>query len=774
MSPKRAFFASKAPFRLSASAVDVRVESGAAASSTTAAIVWYKHDLRVEDHPGLVAASQHRCVVPLYVFDRRILSRFSDEMLELLLFALEDLRKLLNEQGSNLMIRFGRAENVIGELVKEVQASSIFAEEELEYELRIMLDIVEESLSTLSLSEENTKILTWNTPFYDVKSLVDLPSSYNDFTKLNPPVVSPIMPPKLSGNLMNLSWGTLPTLADLKEYRDNVSDGGSKKEEWTSIKSLSAENLLQRKNLRGNVELKPLKLEKENQRDPDSKTIRRKKPEKSAFVTSQGSSVGGGSSLVLNALAGYLRYLEGTARDEWQEVHEKLRLSEKREGASFQALFGSALLLGIVSRRRVYDEAIKYEKERNGGFLSPFGYSTTTVAAAINAVSSMEWYWLLNLKCQKSKAGNFSIRIWRWNNYLVQYTTAGHEGPAILLVHGFGAFLEHYRDNVYPIAEAGNRVWAITLVGFGKSEKPNIIYTELVWAELLRDFIIEVIGEPAHLVGNSIGGYSVAIVAGIWSSLAKSVVLMNTAGNIIPGYSALGYSGKTDRADDQLINEMIRASYDPGVIFVLESIFSFDLSLALNYLLEGFEKKILVIQGMKDPLSDSKSMLAIIREHCRGIAIKEVNAGHCPHDELPNEVNSIIKEWVATLESEGSPVAVKQLQHIRSCFSPWELGIAPEGQLLLKSGSSRRVNFHKLGILLENWFPPRTRLTRKSGKGPVKSPSSLKRNDSRHRNFESEVEMVPGCKSIRLATWLFDSGLHDTQAHGIAVCTKFP
>ncbi|KAL0371587.1 UNVERIFIED_CONTAM: Cryptochrome DASH [Sesamum calycinum] len=453
MSPKPAFSAPKAPFRLSASAVDVRVESGAAATSTTA-IVWYKHDLRVEDHPGLVAASQHRCVVPLYVFDRRILSNliyagFSDEMLELLLFALEDLRKLLNEQGSNLMIRFGRAENVIGELVKEVQASSIFAEEEVEYELRIMLDIVEESLSTLSLSGENTKILTWNTPFYDVKSLVDLPSSYNDFTKLNPPVVSPIMPPKLSGNLMNLSWGTLPTLADLKEYRDDISDGGNKKEEWTSIKNLSAENLLQRKNLRGNVELKPPKLEKENQQDPDSKTIRRKKPEKSAFVTSQGSSVGGGSSLVLNALAGYLRYLEGTARDEWQE-------------------------------RRVYDEAIKYEKERNGGFLSPFGYSTTTVAAAINTASSMEWYWLLNLKCQKSKAGNFSIRIWRWNNYLIQYTTAGHEGPAILLVHGFGAFLEHYRDNVYPIAEAGNRVWAITLVGFGKSEKPNTIYTELV------------------------------------------------------------------------------------------------------------------------------------------------------------------------------------------------------------------------------------------------------------------------------------------------------
>lgn len=37
-------------------------------------------------------------------------------------------------------------------------------------------------------------------------------------------------------------------------------------------------------------------------------------------------------------------------------------------------------------------------------------------------------------------------------------------------------------------------------------------------------------------------------------------------------------------------------SHDPGVLVVLECIFSFDLSVPLNYLFEGFEKKILFIQ----------------------------------------------------------------------------------------------------------------------------------------------------------------------------------
>ena len=41
-----------------------------------AAVVWFKHDLRVDDHPGLVAAcaDRRRPVLPLYVFDRRILA----------------------------------------------------------------------------------------------------------------------------------------------------------------------------------------------------------------------------------------------------------------------------------------------------------------------------------------------------------------------------------------------------------------------------------------------------------------------------------------------------------------------------------------------------------------------------------------------------------------------------------------------------------------------------------------------------------------------------
>lgn len=98
----------------------MKAAGSGAVNKDAAAILWYKHDLRVDDHPGIVAASMHRTLVPLYIFDPRILSRFPDDMLELLLFALKDLKSSLRGQGSNLMIRFGTAESIIEGLVKEV------------------------------------------------------------------------------------------------------------------------------------------------------------------------------------------------------------------------------------------------------------------------------------------------------------------------------------------------------------------------------------------------------------------------------------------------------------------------------------------------------------------------------------------------------------------------------------------------------------------------------------------------------------------------------
>ncbi|KAG9452441.1 hypothetical protein H6P81_005345 [Aristolochia fimbriata] len=682
--PRRRFALAAKAVAMAAGREEVKKDAGVA-------LVWFKHDLRTDDHLGLLAASQCRTVLPLYVFDHRILSRFSDEMLELVLLALKDLKKSLKHQGSDLLINFGSAENVIVKLVKEVKATHIFVEEEAEYNLRVVVDAVEKSLLG-SILGKRPEIVFWRTPFYDIKDLEQLPASYNDFQKLKIPLTMPLTSPNIPRMDLELDRGVLPTFDDLKRY---VIENSQKVDEyWTSHKAKLTQTMLMTTDIdRVNVAREPVEgfsasnSSKSGQLSFTSKN-QKKILKNSVFVSKDGYVVGGGTDVVLNALAAYLRYLEGTARDDWQEVHEKARNTDSRKGASFGALFGAAIQLGTISRRRVYYEAIKYEKERNAGFLSPFGYSAPTVAAAAEGVSAMEWYWLLALKSQVLKGGKFSVRVWRWKGHLIQYTALGHEGPAVLLVHGFGAFLEHYRDNLSSVANGGNRVWAITLLGFGKSEKPNVVYTENMWAELLRDFIVDVIGEPVHLVGNSIGGYFASILAGCWPTLVKTLVLLNTAGSVIPGYSPVQstegiqtsgaaslasrllllflrltarnilksyYPTNSARVDDWLVHEILRASHDPGASNALESVLNLNLSIPLNYLFEAFGGKVLVIQGMKDPLLKSQLRISVLREHCYGIVVKELDAGHCPHDEKPEEVNSIILEWTAVVEKSLHP-----------------------------------------------------------------------------------------------------------------------
>uniref|UniRef100_A0A2P2KGM3 Uncharacterized protein MANES_14G034100 n=2 Tax=Rhizophora mucronata TaxID=61149 RepID=A0A2P2KGM3_RHIMU len=347
-------------------------------SGGQSAVLWFKQDLRLEDHPGLVQAAKSPALVPLYVFDHRILSHYSDEMLELVVFALDDLRKLLKGLRSNLMIRFGSSENVIRDVVQEVKAANVFAEEEAEYHLRKVMDIVEETLAQTPFLDCSPSIVQWQAPFYNIKNLKGLPTFYVDFKKLRLPVTSPVSVPNLSGVELELEWGSLPTLEEVKKFMNQSPfklKGG-----WT-LMDVSTATILQKK---------LLESRQVNSRDLTFKDTQIKSWYKSVFVTQKGNTVGGGTSSILNGLAAYLRDLEGTARNDWQEVHDRLCDTESWDGASFSSLFGPALWLGIISRRRLYYEAIKYEKERNAGFLSLFGYSTATVAAAADAVCSME------------------------------------------------------------------------------------------------------------------------------------------------------------------------------------------------------------------------------------------------------------------------------------------------------------------------------------------------------------------------------------------------
>jgi pimeloyl-ACP methyl ester carboxylesterase len=121
---------------------------------------------------------------------------------------------------------------------------------------------------------------------------------------------------------------------------------------------------------------------------------------------------------------------------------------------------------------------------------------------------------------------------WQWRGHSVYYVRSSDrhlERPPLLLIHGFGASTDHWRKNISGLSK-DFEVWAIDLIGFGRSAKPEIQYSGELWRDQLHDFITNVIGRPAVLAGNSLGGYAALCVAAQRPESATGLILINSAG----------------------------------------------------------------------------------------------------------------------------------------------------------------------------------------------------------------------------------------------------
>jgi len=83
------------------------------------ALVLFTRDLRVHDHPALVAAASARRLIALFVLDDAILTRpyAAPNRLQILVDALADLRAALRDLGSDLIVARGRPVEVVRDLV---------------------------------------------------------------------------------------------------------------------------------------------------------------------------------------------------------------------------------------------------------------------------------------------------------------------------------------------------------------------------------------------------------------------------------------------------------------------------------------------------------------------------------------------------------------------------------------------------------------------------------------------------------------------------------
>ncbi len=93
---------------------------------------------------------------------------------------------------------------------------------------------------------------------------------------------------------------------------------------------------------------------------------------------------------------------------------------------------------------------------------------------------------------------------WPFAGHRVHYTRMGEdirsqhpERPPLLFIHGFGASTDHWRKNMAEL-QADFEVYALDLIGFGRSSKPNSGYSPQLWRDQIDTFIKDVIASPSR------------------------------------------------------------------------------------------------------------------------------------------------------------------------------------------------------------------------------------------------------------------------------------
>lgn len=100
-------------------------------------IFWFRRDLRLHDNAGLYAALKEKKenVLPLFIFDTEILEKLKnrrDARVTFIHQTIADLKKELNEKGSDLLVRHGKPLDILKQLAKEKEVSAIYTNHDYE------------------------------------------------------------------------------------------------------------------------------------------------------------------------------------------------------------------------------------------------------------------------------------------------------------------------------------------------------------------------------------------------------------------------------------------------------------------------------------------------------------------------------------------------------------------------------------------------------------------------------------------------------------------
>src|SRR5687767_8190667 len=291
------------------------------------------------------------------------------------------------------------------------------------------------------------------------------------------------------------------------------------------------------------------------------------------------------------------------------------------------------------------------------------GGAALGAAATFNALTNR------NVPPLENDIGGEEIEL-TWRGYSIAATKRG-KGPPVMLLHGVhgGASSYEWRLVVDELAGA-HTVYTIDLLGFGRSDRPDIRYTARVYTSLIGDAAEMLVGGPCTLVGSGLTAAYAAVLGARDPERFPAVVLIEPTGlarlNDAPGaageFAKFAFDSPVvgtalfnafvskpsirywlERVyhnqalvTDALVEHYYQTSHQPGAKYAPTAFLSGHLNLDVRRAMRRLLQPALLVWGdraVETPVEDAAAFQAMKPDMELAI-IKET--GMPPHDERPD------------------------------------------------------------------------------------------------------------------------------------------